>query len=295
MYWVANSCNGLLCLTDGSGDDCVVVCNPILGEFIYLPKSSNNGKNGEDFRVGVGCSPKNNQYKVIRIFTCLIRDPAMGKRLRFGDNMAEIRTLGTDSWRNVDILAFKFHFYSIPSPPCQQGEDLEVVVLGGCLCVYNCYANRPLDIWVMKDYGVCESWTKLISLDIVNDQGSTPLPSYSLCKPNSYLENGALLIFDFVLNELTYHDKLSGLRFKHLKFHGIKSGFEAIAYTPSFTSLRDIVMAGYVEVWEVTTRRRDLSSFAWKDKKGQTWLLIYSQHPVDIWAVSSALLPFFIK
>ncbi|XP_050376043.1 F-box protein CPR1-like [Argentina anserina] len=45
-------------------------------------------------------------------------------------------------------------------------------VLGGCLCVssyteYN-YACVSVDFWVMKDYDVRESWTKLFNLDMSN-------------------------------------------------------------------------------------------------------------------------------
>ena len=97
-YQVAKSCNGLLCLTDRLGYDRVLVCNPISGEFIYLPKSSNDGKMGRTACGGLGFSPKNNQYKVFRMFTRLTKDPATGG-LRPGGNMAEMHMLGTGSWK----------------------------------------------------------------------------------------------------------------------------------------------------------------------------------------------------
>lgn len=110
---VANSCNGLLCLTDRLGYDRVAVCHPISGEFIYLPKSSNDGKNSMWFRVGLGFSPKNNLYKVFKMFTRLTKDPATGG-LRPGGNMAEMHTLGTGSRRSVDISALKLVFHHRP-------------------------------------------------------------------------------------------------------------------------------------------------------------------------------------
>lgn len=283
IYRVANSCNGLLCLTDDFGYDPVIVCNPILGEFIYLPKSSNDVNHRSDFKIILGFSPKNNQYKVVRLFTAF---PAF--------SMVEIHTLGTDSWRRVDISVLKlrsihgfasynrgpvyhegalhwicedddlksivyfdleeeqFHFYSIPSPPCQQRGHLDMEVLGGRLCVCDRRADHHLDIWVV-DYGVCESWTKLISVDIVNCHRSTPCSVYS-SRPICFLGNGALLMFDNAWNELMYYDESRGLRLKHLKFHGNKSRFEVIAHTPSFISLKHIVMAGNVEVLNVDSR-----------------------------------------
>lgn len=160
-------------MTDGLGHDNVVVCNPILGEFIYLPKSSHDGYYNSWFRVGMGFSARNNHYKVFRAFSRLTTDPATGWLWR-GTNMAEIHTLGTVSWRNVDIAALKLHFdcgpiylngalhwiglddhngshcivtfnsdeerfhlFSIPSPPSQRGKLLDFGVIEGCLCVYD--------------------------------------------------------------------------------------------------------------------------------------------------------------
>ncbi|KAG8369077.1 hypothetical protein BUALT_Bualt15G0112700 [Buddleja alternifolia] len=34
------------------------------------------------------------------------------------------------------------------------------MVLGGCLCMINAPRNAPTDIWIMKEYGVRESWAK---------------------------------------------------------------------------------------------------------------------------------------
>lgn len=285
-YFIENSCNGLLCLIDETGYDDPVICNPILGEFIYLPKSSNKKDNALFFSVGLGFNPKKNQYKVIRMFSRLTTDPATAFSRRLGGSMAEIHTIGTDSWRSVEILAFnryfesnpvylnvalhwiygkdgykcigsfdleeeQFHSFSIPSPPHQQRAYLKMGVLGGSLCVYYTDAYGHIDIWVMKDYGISESWTRLFSIDYASDLGP---PSCFRCQPISYLNNGALLMFDPSLNDLIYYDELRGLRFKHLKFIGIKSIFNVIAYTPSFISLKDIAMATNVEVLNVNSR-----------------------------------------
>ncbi|XP_026386373.1 uncharacterized protein LOC113281760 [Papaver somniferum] len=39
-------------------------------------------------------------------------------------------------------------------------------VLGGCLCIIRSYAGVNIDVWVMKDYNVIESWTKLFVFQI---------------------------------------------------------------------------------------------------------------------------------
>ncbi|XP_020425870.1 F-box protein At3g07870 [Prunus persica] len=44
---------------------------------------------------------------------------------------------------------------------------LKLGVLGGCLvlCVFGGCASRELDMWVMKDYGVQESWNKILVIE----------------------------------------------------------------------------------------------------------------------------------
>ncbi|XP_004292878.1 PREDICTED: F-box protein CPR30-like [Fragaria vesca subsp. vesca] len=45
-------------------------------------------------------------------------------------------------------------------------------VVGGCLCVSSymdeAIASESVDFWVMREYGVCDSWTKLFNLDFSN-------------------------------------------------------------------------------------------------------------------------------
>ena len=101
-YNVVSSCNGLLCLTEQLDDeplekDNVVVCNPVTGEFAYIPESCHNGKH---FGVGFGFCPKKNENKVLRMFARLVED-AFGFHKLQGCEMGEIHTLGTDSWRIV--------------------------------------------------------------------------------------------------------------------------------------------------------------------------------------------------
>jgi hypothetical protein len=65
---VANSCNGLLCLCDPINKDPLLVCNPVTGEFIRLPKVSTSSKNTQKpVCSGIGFQPKTNEYKVVRM------------------------------------------------------------------------------------------------------------------------------------------------------------------------------------------------------------------------------------
>lgn len=172
-----NSCNGLLCLTEPLGNkSCcsVVVSNPVTGEFIHLPETCYGGIESTDVVVGLGFSPKNNQYKVIRMFAQRLKESLDFHARRYYKKV-EIHTLGTDSWRSFGISDFninllhsvtylngalhwilrennkdspcivsfdldeeRFHSYHVPSLPCARRicYDFEMGVLGGCLCLY---------------------------------------------------------------------------------------------------------------------------------------------------------------
>lgn len=43
-------------------------------------------------------------------------------------------------------------------------------VLEGCLCVLCCYDKVRVDIWVMEEFRVKESWKKLMSIEHSNDR-----------------------------------------------------------------------------------------------------------------------------
>lgn len=66
------------------------------------------------------------------------------------------------------IVAFDLgaeEFKIIPQPDYSSIEhEINVGVLGGCLCVF-CNKNcKQVEIWVMKEYGVKESWTHLCTV-----------------------------------------------------------------------------------------------------------------------------------
>ncbi|XP_050229499.1 F-box protein CPR1-like [Mercurialis annua] len=87
------------------------------------------------------------------------------------------------------ILAFDLRdetFRQVPQPRDTMDGKKEVLnmvsELGGCLCVS--YGNA--DIWIMKEYGIEDSWTKLLSI-------SFPTPLKPLC----YSKEGDKVLFDY--------------------------------------------------------------------------------------------------
>ncbi|KAK9741609.1 hypothetical protein RND81_03G117100 [Saponaria officinalis] len=60
----------------------------------------------------------------------------------------------------------------IPTPRSVYGIDFLYDILrelGGCLCTLSVSSNKETNIWVMKEYGVEQSWTKLTIVDGVSE------------------------------------------------------------------------------------------------------------------------------
>ncbi|KAI8545944.1 hypothetical protein RHMOL_Rhmol07G0076900 [Rhododendron molle] len=215
---LVNSCNGFLCLSEPSRNDPVVVCNPITGEFITLPvvtpADESFGKSFSD--CGLGFSRKTNQYKET--------------------------------------------FRPVPPPPLRRGmiswENMKNMSLGVlrhklCICQHDSL-DFKIRIWVMKKYGVRESWRKVFRIDTATEESRWLRGVY---KPISYLRSGGVLFFHRLANAVVYYNakrEFSSLNF--LKVLGVKSKYEAIAYTPSFISLHNAVMGDNLAMMNVTSR-----------------------------------------
>ncbi|KAF7831455.1 F-box protein interaction domain protein [Senna tora] len=97
---VLNSCKGLLCLCGPMDRNPLVVCIPVTGEFIRLPEGSKILRKAIDCGLDI---MKTREYKVIRVFDSYARDPENAKNWLYNGRVAEMHTLGTGSWKNVDI------------------------------------------------------------------------------------------------------------------------------------------------------------------------------------------------
>ncbi|XP_059645949.1 F-box protein CPR1-like [Cornus florida] len=88
--------------------------------------------------------------------------------------------------------------------------------LGGSLCMYCGYFDYHVDIWVMKEYGIKESWTKLFSFV----QGSV-IKSFHYVKPIAYSKNGRELILGQDNAMLLRYD-LKKEKVTTIKIHGLR-------------------------------------------------------------------------
>ncbi|KAK9285173.1 hypothetical protein L1049_024359 [Liquidambar formosana] len=166
---------------------------------------------------------------------------------------------GTLHWLALDvnhtlvICSFDIgneQFQTIPMPPFpisssdQQNElyRQKIGQLGGCLCIHACenLGSHSVVLWMMKDYGIKESWTKELVFEDRRWQ-------YSRCTGEwvqliRYSRNKeTLLLHGYRLTDVISWDPKTG-NSRRLNDHGSRSRIRVFHHIPSFLSLEDVVM-----------------------------------------------------
>jgi len=241
--------------------------------------------------VGFGFQPKTNEYKVIKMCVINVRRLMNSSFQRLTLQILALGTLswrnvevdhqlfisrlthptcvnGTIHWIRfgrwqISILCFNFEsesLQSFPSPPHIFENNNEIFdkcyismgELRGFL--YICDASSPhgVTMWVMKNYGIGESWTKVYNIDtfLSNDVS----PHFGSYWPVKHFEEGAAI--------LSYHSSKCFIffepgkyGFKVFRIHGIQSKFfQVIPHIPSLISLKDVVKGDNVEVLNIHSR-----------------------------------------
>ncbi|MCH85128.1 F-box/kelch-repeat protein [Trifolium medium] len=211
------SCNGILCLVI-HGVDLVLLklWNPSIRKFkeLHLPPISDPQK--FPFMYGFRYDPISDNYKVVVVFCDDVSS----------ESEVKVHTLGTDSWKSVP--EFPFLTVSVSAQPSGQyvsgtinwsvytgikrfivsfdlvNECYQEVLLPGdfdkvdehklrltvfrdCLCMI--YGE---DVWVMKEYGNKESWTKLFNISYMRHPRA---PSYGDIKAICVFEDEQVLLY----------------------------------------------------------------------------------------------------
>ncbi|XP_039049097.1 F-box protein At3g07870-like [Hibiscus syriacus] len=146
-------------------------------------------------------------------------------------------------------------FEEVPMPDCGGLNrcNFHVSVLRGCLAaaVYRNYGK--LEIWVMKDYNVKESWTKELSIGAYMpkclkqnlDRDNRPLKiwknaSGKVVRVLSVLENGEILL-EYKNRVLVSYDPKKG-KFTDLVFQGNPHWFQTIVHAASFSWIPSLMV-----------------------------------------------------
>ncbi|XP_043688508.1 F-box protein CPR1-like [Telopea speciosissima] len=234
---VVGSCNGLLLvdlIKSRSSLSMTFLWNPSTREYRRLPHLPVEFK-GHDFSSwALVHHPKRKDYEVVRIVRY---DVDNGLRNHSYRVEVLVYILGTDSWRRIgdspwhidngrlpaqlvagaphwmgttrdlsrqiivsfDVEIEEFQVVELPNNLGDAGWEFEfrLGVLDGFLSLFHFAYAEYLDVWVMKDYGIKESWTKLFTVT----QQPMLQYYYIVSSPFELLRNGEILLLESVDNE----------------------------------------------------------------------------------------------
>jgi len=247
LYFIIGSCNGIVCIADNH-NGLVILWNPSTKKIKQLPLYAK--PIGTLTTFGFGYDSLNDNYKVVVVLDYLVLDEDYSF---FNKNQVKVHTLGTNIWRTIQDYPFggllvpvmKGEFvsgtinwlfseessecprfivsfdlatesYQKISPPNLGGVDvcdlLALGVLRDCLCV-----TSGVDVWVMKEYGNKESWTKLFTIPCMKDPSKPEVFAKALY---TFEDDQVLLKFmnDFDLNLVLYNPRRGTLKAINFKY-----------------------------------------------------------------------------
>ncbi|MCD7451387.1 hypothetical protein HAX54_011695 [Datura stramonium] len=236
FIWIVGSVNGLICLA--IEDKQLFLWNPSIRKFKKLPDSRATMKADSFFMYGFGYDEIHDDYRVVVGFRSL------------GFFKVEIYSLNSDSWRSIDdfpsgvlsmksgmLVNGKLHwantaFQDLPSynargiisidlangkwgkveQPCYGEGDFDSTlgVLGSDLSLFCNYQRIHADVWVWKEYGVKESWTKMFTINLPYD------PVGYQCCPFFCMSNKGGILFQFGSTFMIYNPKDHSIRYSEI-------------------------------------------------------------------------------
>ncbi|XP_023748047.1 F-box protein At3g07870 [Lactuca sativa] len=271
MTLLVGSVRGLVCLWQVNKNvDNTYICNPMTREYMILPRPQYYREGTTNIVYCFGVSSLTREYKVIRIFQRgIIRLP--DSTVTYSLSEAEVYTLGTGQWRSLGhvpywlngshtgpflnghahwiiryqvlpekICAFDFDketFELFPSPPSeviharQKNYFQKLDLLKGCLCLC-ATSNSKFTVWVMKEYGIKNSWHKEL---VIRKGISRDLDMLILGHPCliECFKDGTILMASSGNNLLVY-SPVSKTVTETKTFDGC---FKGLAYRPGFHRL----------------------------------------------------------
>ncbi|XP_055813627.1 F-box/kelch-repeat protein At3g23880-like [Solanum dulcamara] len=236
---LVGSANGLICLAINLfyGLDCLILWNPSIRKHKELPscRLNLNRRHQEHglphFTFGFAYDEFQNDYKVVGIFPIY-------KYVSLFRVEVQIYSLKSDSWKRIDdfkgrellddsakFVNGKFHWLDkqwniisidladekwekVEQPCCfKRCGFLKLGVFESDLSVFCNYAWTHVDVWVMKEYGVKESWTKMFT--IKSPEGSRGLIFY----PAILMSNEGEILLQFGSRFTKYNPKDDSIRY----------------------------------------------------------------------------------
>ncbi|GFP82748.1 F-box protein cpr30 [Phtheirospermum japonicum] len=231
---ISNTCDGLVVVTaDLFGP--LALWNPFLKRHVNFPDSPSKCSDPGYFPnvlYGLGYDSKNDDYKVVRNF-----EYKNIKTHQLVCSKTEVYTFKSNVWKEVQpfpcSLSYTYQLWVGPVNgslhmlctdksrlhskivgfsvenenyfemmfPKGTNNVMGLDLLGGCLSMACCNTESQINIWVMKEYGLRESWTNLIS--IVNPVCDNPSDCF---KPLVYSEDGQKVLMYGNRSKFVWYD-----------------------------------------------------------------------------------------
>ncbi|KAA8524834.1 hypothetical protein F0562_011257 [Nyssa sinensis] len=262
-FRIVGSCNGLICLSDDydSHTDTIVIWNPSIRKSVTLPKPGFKFVPHGACLLGFGFDPLSNDYKVVRIVyqpenynfkvppnvelytlsSGIWRSISAAAPPYVVFNFFPLSTFinGAVHWVASSLCSFIVAFdmgteafRELPLPDSVANTDvlkLSITVLGTSLTVIQYEKIWQSDycwVWVMKQYGVVESWTKLLTIDMRE----------GIRQVVGFRKNSEVLLSARVRGLVSYDPKIQ--QTEYLGIHGSNRSFYADAYVESLVLLK---------------------------------------------------------
>ncbi|KAK1435365.1 hypothetical protein QVD17_01126 [Tagetes erecta] len=211
---IVGTCNGLVCIAIDE-DRIVVIWNPSTRKSHILPYSGKNPLWSYAWYVsyGFGCIESNDDYKVVEIscrfehtrndfsetciricslksgkwkdingdfrFVCPLDEPGKFSNgaLHWAFMAPSKDPMSNYSWNIFSVDLANETCGEVLQPVYDEGHtDLTLGTLREWLCVLCNYNDIRADVWVMKVYGVKDSWTKLVSVPCLSHPRTYQFP-----------------------------------------------------------------------------------------------------------------------
>ncbi|XWS47348.1 hypothetical protein CRYUN_Cryun14cG0144800 [Craigia yunnanensis] len=272
---LVGSCNGLLCFCSSSR---IHICNPLTNDSIELPKLSRNP--GEVGSLGFGFSATTKEYKLVEIVYKRKRHRISPRLAASNSFQTEVRilTLGDSSWRSLGMVPYRFirqpsqvivsgrlhwisqprkynmgnqfisfdltaeQFQEVPKPDCGSSERCfyELLVLQGHLSAATSDTSGGLEIWVMKEYNMKESWIKEFNIggylpkELLRITARCPVPR-SFFRAICRFRSGEILL-EYRSKALVLYDP-EHETFEDLMLQGAPNWFKMVVHVGSLVSI----------------------------------------------------------
>jgi F-box interacting protein len=190
------SCDGILCINTTSIHECsAILWNPSIRKAKILPPLEFEWNNSHTPIYSFWYDYFIDSYKIIVVTSTCSKK---------GNTEVSVHTLGTNYWRRINnipvsgwiwksgiflsgainwlvfhnsssitIVSFdleKESYQMLPRPDFEGGVWIYLGMLRDCLCIFHSSNGWFFDVWIMKEYGNKESWTKLYRLPPVKNR-----------------------------------------------------------------------------------------------------------------------------